>query len=496
MRDVVAMLRRVVDVRQSAMFGTCGVLGKLVGALAIVGGVACGSSGDSGTGVKSAAHDSLTFGADTIVVAPGRIVPLNLRRGGAAVPPSDYTWTTSQVVVAQVTGDGRILATVPGKAVITGVGIGVTGSVVVNVTENLQLSDFRPPLTKSVSTTTVFDHDLPIGFSDANNYSLSYWGEHLVTPDLGHNGYDWPIPEGTPVLAAAPGAVVNATADAPAACPLLNGKIVSANDVVIAHGLADGSAVETQYLHLSRIDVVYGQRVETGQQIGLSGTTGCSTGPHLHFTVAFGVPVVGRTPTPFDPYGWQGPSADPWAVDGRGVASKTLWPSASFPIYGELKLVGVFAVPSPVVMTLVRYMGIDDAHNLNNEYIDLAANPSFGDADLSGLSVRNATGNSFTFPSGERLAVGTSLRVFTGAGANTPTELHMGRTQPMMNDDIDCLELVRGDTVLFNSQWGGGGGLCVGLSAASVTAPPVARDVSLPASIDALRGQTRAIRTP
>lgn len=51
--------------------------------------------------------------------------------------------------------------------------------------------------------------------------------------------------------------------------------------VTIAHG----NGVRTMYAHLSRIDVGVGQRVAAGAQVGLVGTTGVSTGPHLHFEV-------------------------------------------------------------------------------------------------------------------------------------------------------------------------------------------------------------------
>lgn len=53
------------------------------------------------------------------------------------------------------------------------------------------------------------------------------------------------------------------------------------NAVVIAHG----SGVRTLFAHLSRVDVTVGQRVSAGQTVGLVGSTGRSTGPHLHFEV-------------------------------------------------------------------------------------------------------------------------------------------------------------------------------------------------------------------
>jgi murein DD-endopeptidase MepM/ murein hydrolase activator NlpD len=69
------------------------------------------------------------------------------------------------------------------------------------------------------------------------------------------------------------------------------GKVVSAGwggsfgyQVVIRH--ADGRY--TQYAHLSAISVRDGQSVTAGQRIGRSGSTGNSTGPHLHFEVRTG----------------------------------------------------------------------------------------------------------------------------------------------------------------------------------------------------------------
>ena len=63
-------------------------------------------------------------------------------------------------------------------------------------------------------------------------------------------------------------------------------------NVVLDHG----NGVESRYAHLKKIDVKLGQRVERGQVIGLVGSTGRSTGPHLHYEVLVeGKPVDPRS---------------------------------------------------------------------------------------------------------------------------------------------------------------------------------------------------------
>ena len=47
------------------------------------------------------------------------------------------------------------------------------------------------------------------------------------------------------------------------------------------------SVYESKYVHLDRIDVEVGASVRAGQRIGLSGATGCASGPYLHFSVYF-----------------------------------------------------------------------------------------------------------------------------------------------------------------------------------------------------------------
>jgi murein DD-endopeptidase MepM/ murein hydrolase activator NlpD len=92
-----------------------------------------------------------------------------------------------------------------------------------------------------------------------------------------HKGLDLSAPTGTPIAAAAPGVVVFAG---------VRGGY--GNAVIVDHG----NALATLYAHQSRIAVVEGQAVGVGETIGLVGSTGNSTGPHLHFEVrVHGTPV-------------------------------------------------------------------------------------------------------------------------------------------------------------------------------------------------------------
>ncbi|GAB2737228.1 M23 family metallopeptidase [Streptomyces bullii] len=90
-----------------------------------------------------------------------------------------------------------------------------------------------------------------------------------------HSGQDFAVPSGTPVLAVHDGTVVKAGGNGAGDGPAYG------YAVVIKHG----NGTYSQYAHLSRIDVKIGQTVKTGQKIALSGNTGNSSGPHLHFEI-------------------------------------------------------------------------------------------------------------------------------------------------------------------------------------------------------------------
>src|SRR5262245_21081835 len=105
----------------------------------------------------------------------------------------------------------------------------------------------------------------------------------FIPPGRWHTGLDFPEPKGTPIQAGGVGVVSFAG--------LNTGGY--GNLVVISHRLG----FETWYAHMSVIAASSGQRVSGGQTIGYVGSTGHSTGPHLHFEVRhFGTPV---DPTPY-----------------------------------------------------------------------------------------------------------------------------------------------------------------------------------------------------
>ncbi|WP_185922262.1 murein DD-endopeptidase MepM [Hafnia paralvei] len=83
-----------------------------------------------------------------------------------------------------------------------------------------------------------------------------------------HRGVDFAMPVGTPVLAVGDGEVVIAKRSGAAG-----------NYVVIRHG----RQYTTRFMHLKKILVKPGQKVKRGDRIALSGNTGRSTGPHLHY---------------------------------------------------------------------------------------------------------------------------------------------------------------------------------------------------------------------
>jgi hypothetical protein len=128
------------------------------------------------------------------------------------------------------------------------------------------------------------DDGIMIRFDGATGYAYD-----------GHRGTDYAVPSNTPVVAADEGTVIYSEWSDSGGWGVV---IDHAND-------------RTAYFHNNQLFVYPGQHVSRGQLIALSGSTGNSTGPHVHFEVR-------DLLTPWhsiDPYGWTGPGQDPWRWD-------------------------------------------------------------------------------------------------------------------------------------------------------------------------------------
>ncbi len=153
----------------------------------------------------------------------------------------------------------------------------------------LPISLWRPPPYDNPWAPSPHDHfyfTRPIAANEVNWPSPDYRYGGTVETDqhILHTGIDIGAPFGTPVLAAGSGTVVWAGFGLESRQP--NPKDPYGMAVLIRHNFGFlGNRLETVYGHMSQLDVVEGQRVEAGTQIGLIGQTGLASGPHLHFEV-------------------------------------------------------------------------------------------------------------------------------------------------------------------------------------------------------------------
>lgn len=179
----------------------------------------------------------------------------------------------------------------------------------------------------------------------------------------GHNGIDHGIPNGTPIMASADGTVEKAEFETDG----------YGNFVKISH--MDGTTkYYTYYAHLQSFSVKVGQKITAGTQVGLSGNTGASTGPHLHF----GIKIDGQNPAYkgyIDPMPYLTGTAPstPASPTAPGTASSPQAP----------------AVPGAIV-------GAIDLPNLDFEVI------------YDGVNVRTGPGVEYTIL--EQLKVGTKIK--------------------------------------------------------------------------------------
>ena len=138
-----------------------------------------------------------------------------------------------------------------------------------DILHQLLSEEMRPSLLALCGGTTVADGELcwPL---PGHTYISCHFGEVDAFGNAGHRGTDIPAPEGTPILAAHSGTV------------LVSGWNDSYGNQVL---LDNSAALSTRYAHMTQTAVTAGEAVTAGQIIGYVGSTGDSTGNHLHFEV-------------------------------------------------------------------------------------------------------------------------------------------------------------------------------------------------------------------
>jgi hypothetical protein len=166
-------------------------------------------------------------------------------------------------------------------------------------------------LSALLATPAAAEGTLTLPFANPNPVITSWMDHHYPTrledglmvrfdgrtgfPYDGHRGTDYAIAANTPVVAADDGTVTYAEwSDS------------GGHGVVLEH-----AGNRSAYFHNNVLFVYPGQRVSRGQLLALSGSTGNSTGPHVHFEVRDLFPYWHA----IDPFGWTGPGKDPWRFD-------------------------------------------------------------------------------------------------------------------------------------------------------------------------------------
>jgi murein DD-endopeptidase MepM/ murein hydrolase activator NlpD len=137
---------------------------------------------------------------------------------------------------------------------------------------------------------TPFDHfyfSRPIAADEINWPLADYRYGGVFFENVVHTGIDIPVEKGTPVLASGSGKVTWAGYGLYYLEERLDDPYGLA--VAVKHDFGyQGETLYTVYGHLDQVDVVVGQIVQAGDRLGLSGDTGRTTGPHLHFEVRVG----------------------------------------------------------------------------------------------------------------------------------------------------------------------------------------------------------------
>ncbi len=156
---------------------------------------------------------------------------------------------------------------------ITKAGIDVVSDALVTVNSNTLAVEIRNPLDGNITLSL----DGPFLWPIIGRIRLEFGESNLPYQPL-HTGIDIAGKSGDPIVA------------------FMSGKVIYADEISWGYGkhivLDNGNNITSVYAHLSKIYVEKGQEVSQGKLIGARGSTGWSTGPHLHFeTRVYGIPV-------------------------------------------------------------------------------------------------------------------------------------------------------------------------------------------------------------
>ncbi|ANN80277.1 M23 family metallopeptidase [Bordetella flabilis] len=193
------------------------------------------------------------------------------RAGSAILPPAAAGAAVAAGPAILPDADSATDIAAPGPAQALGRDIDVLAEELAERLATMQVLDMA--LTRQRADLARLPTSMPV--SDYPYLSSSYgWRRHPVSGRHSrHDGLDFAAPRGTPILAAAGGVVVAAGWDTG-----------YGNRVEIDHG--DG--LMSRYAHASEVLVMPGDLVERGQPVARVGSSGVSTGPHLHFEVRLG----------------------------------------------------------------------------------------------------------------------------------------------------------------------------------------------------------------
>jgi murein DD-endopeptidase MepM/ murein hydrolase activator NlpD len=198
-----------------------------------------------------------------------------------------------------------------------------------NTFEEQTSDDWRPPsmpvpLNRDPLGRDHYIFSRPID-SNATDYGLFYYPYGTGEMPLGglsrvHHGIDLSNPIGTPVRAAGSGTVIFSSQHPEDYFP---GSASYGVAVVIEHDFVwNNQVIWTLYAHLDQTRVQAGDRVEMGDIIALSGNTGRSTGPHLHFEVRIGAEAPLGYGDTQNPYLWMAPYYGHGTLAGRFITER------------------------------------------------------------------------------------------------------------------------------------------------------------------------------